>query len=134
VLQFFSDNLLLIGIAFVSGGMLMWPLVRSRAGGPTLTTLQATMLINSKHAVVVDVRPPEEFAKGSLPNARNLPAGTVEARAGELKKDKPVIVTCATGKQSSGAAAQLRAKGIGEVYVLGGGIAAWREAGLPLKS
>ncbi len=134
MLQFFSDNLVLIAIAFVSGGMLIWPLVRSRAAGPALSTLQATQLINSKHAVVVDVRAPEEFAKGSLPNARNFPADAVEARAGELKKDRPVIVVCPNGKLAGRAAAQLRGKGITEVYVLGGGIAAWREAGLPLRT
>ncbi|MGH6612375.1 MAG: rhodanese-like domain-containing protein [Burkholderiaceae bacterium] len=137
-MQFFIDNIFLIGIAFVSGAMLMWPLVRSRTSGPALTTLQVTQLINSKNATVVDIRPPEEFAKGSLPNARNLPADTVKDRAGELKKqlkkDGPVIVVCANGKSAGAAAAQLRSSGFNEVFVLGGGLAAWREAGLPIRT
>jgi rhodanese-related sulfurtransferase len=55
--------------------MLLWPMVRSRVSGPALTTLQVTQLINGKNATIVDIRPPEEFAKGSLPNARNLAGG-----------------------------------------------------------
>jgi rhodanese-related sulfurtransferase len=131
--QFFIDNILLIAIAFISGAMLVWPLVRSRAGGPSLTTLQATQLINSKNAQIVDVRTPEDFAKGSLPNAKNIPGAAVKDRAGELKKDKPVLVLCDTGRTAGPAAAALRAAGFAEVYVLAGGLASWREAGLPIR-
>ncbi len=134
-MQIFIDNALLILVAFVSGGMLLWPLLRSRAGGPALTTLQATQLINGKHAQVVDVRDAAEFARGSMPNARNIPLGELGSRAGkELKKDRPVIVLCNAGNIAGRAAAQLRAAGIAEVYVLAGGLNAWREAGLPIKA
>jgi rhodanese-related sulfurtransferase len=133
--QFFIDNALLIVVAFVSGGMLLWPLVRSRASGPAVTTLQATQLINSKHAQVLDVREAADFAKGSLPNARNIPLGELGSRAAkELKKDRPVIVLCNAGNIAGRAAAQLRASGIAEVYVLAGGLNAWREAGLPVRA
>jgi rhodanese-related sulfurtransferase len=134
VLQFILDNILLIGVAFVSGAMLVWPLVRSKASGPALSTLQATQLINSRNPQVVDLRNAEEFAKGSLPNARNIPAAKVAERAGELKKDKPVLLVCATGTSAGRTAALLRAQGYVDVYVLGGGLAAWREAGLPVRA
>lgn len=133
-MQFFIDNFLLIAVAFVSGGMLVWPLIKSRASGPALSTVQATQLINSRHAAIVDIRTPDEFSKGSLPNARNIPVEKLGSRVGELKKDKPVIVVCANGKNANSAAADLRSRGIAEVYVLAGGLAAWRDAGLPLRS
>ena len=133
-MQFFIDNLLLIAVAFASGAMLVWPLVKSRAGGPTLSTLQATQLINSRNPQVVDLRGAEEFSKGTLPNARNVPADKITARIGELKKDKPVLLVCATGTSAGRTAALLRSQGFSEVFVLGGGIAGWREAGLPLRS
>ena len=133
-MQFFIENIFLISIAFFSGAMLIWPAVRSRASGPALTTLQVTQLINSKNATIVDIRPPEEFAKGSLPNARNLPADKVKDRAGELKKDKPLIVICANGSAAGKVAAQLRSSGFSDVFVLNGGLAAWREAGLPIRT
>ena len=133
-MQFLIDNIFLIAIAFASGAMLLWPLVRGRASGPALTTLQVTQLINGKNATIVDIRPPEEFAKGSLPNARNLPADKVKDGAGALKKDKPVIVVCANGQAAGKVAAQLRSSGFNDVFVLGGGLAAWREAGLPIRT
>ncbi len=132
--QFFLDNILLIGVAFVSGAMLVWPLVRGKASGPTLSTLQATQLINSRNPQVVDLRNADEFAKGSLPNARNIPAGKVAERIGDLKKDKPVLLVCATGTSAGRTAAMLRGQGFSDVYVLGGGLAAWREAGLPVRA
>jgi rhodanese-related sulfurtransferase len=133
--QFFIDNALLIAVAFVSGGMLLWPLLRSRAAGPALTTLQATQLINGKHAQVIDVRDAAEFARGSLPSAKNIPLAELGTRGPkELKKDRPVIVLCNAGNIAGRAAAQLRAAGLAEVYVLAGGLNAWREAGLPLKT
>jgi rhodanese-related sulfurtransferase len=133
--QFFLDqtNLLLIAMACVSGGLLLWPLLRDRAGGPTVSTLGATQLINSRHAQVVDVRPPEQFASGTVPNARNIPLGEISQRFNELRKDRPVILVCNHGRKVHGAASKLRAGGIGEVYVLAGGVAAWREAGLPIR-
>jgi rhodanese-related sulfurtransferase len=132
--QFFIDNVFLIAIAFVSGGMLIWPLVRGRASGPSLSTLQATQLINSRNAVIVDVRTAQEFATGSLPGARNITVDKIGEKMRDIKKDKPLIVVCATGSRAGRAAAQLRASGYGEVYVLAGGLAAWREAGLPIRT
>ena len=133
-MQFFVDNVFLIAVAFVSGAMLIWPLVRARAAGPAVTTLQATQLINARHAQLVDIRAGDEFSKGSLPNAKNIPTATLKHRSGELKKERPVILICNSGRSAGPAAAQLRAAGFTDVYVLAGGLAAWREAGLPIKS
>jgi rhodanese-related sulfurtransferase len=132
--QFFIDNIILIAVAFVSGAMLVWPAIRGRASGPTLSTLQATQLINSRNPQIVDLRKAEEFVKGSLPNARNLPSEKLNERLGELKKDKPVLLVCATGTSAGRVAALLRSRGFVEVFVLAGGIAGWREAGLPLRA
>jgi len=131
--QFLTDNLFLFAIAFASGGMLLWPFVRARAAGPTVTTLEATRLINSKNAQIVDVRAASDFAAGTLPNAKNIPSANLKDRLGELKKERPVILICNTGTTAGPAATQLRAGGFAEVYVLAGGITGWREAGLPLR-
>lgn len=133
-MQFILDNVFLIAIALISGGMLLWPMVKGRAGGSTLSTLQVTQLINSRNALIVDVRNPDEFAKGSLPNARNVPADKIDEKMRDMKKDKPVIVVCDTGNRAGRLAAQMRANGFAEVYVLAGGLAAWREAGLPIRT
>ena len=132
-MKFITENIFLIAIAFVSGAMLVWPLVRRGAGGASVGTLQATMLINSKDAIVLDVRTPAEFAQSHILNSRNIPLDEIEARVKELErfKEKPVIVSCATGNRSGSAAAVLRKHGFTNVVNLAGGIAAWQQAGLP---
>ncbi len=134
-MPFFLDqvNLLLIAVACVSGGLLLWPMLRERGAGPSVSTLAATQLINSRHAQIVDVRPPEQFAAGSVPNARNIPLAEIDKRCGELRKDRPVILVCNSGRTAHGAISRLRAGGIAEVYVLAGGVLAWRDAGLPIR-
>jgi len=134
-LPFLADtiNLVLIAAALASGTLLLWPLLRDRGAGPSLSTIAATQLINSRHAQVVDVRAADEFAAGSVPNAKNIPLADIARRGTELRKDRPVILICNDGRASVRAAQPLRAGGIGEVYVLTGGVAAWREAGLPIR-
>jgi rhodanese-related sulfurtransferase len=134
LVNFFADplNLLLVCAALVSGGMLFWPVLRARAGGPTLGTLAATQLLNSRDVQIVDVRPTAQFGTGALRGSRNLPLAEVRARVGELDKSKPVLVVCEMGRSASLAAVKFRSAGVSEVYILGGGLNAWRAAGLPV--
>ena len=131
-MKFLLDNIILIVIAFASGAMLLWPVVQRRSAGPGLDTLGATRLINDTHAVVLDIREPAEYASGHLPNARNIPAGELEKRMGELPAAKPVLVCCASGSRSGRAIATLRKAGREQVFNLDGGLQAWRQAGLPV--
>jgi rhodanese-related sulfurtransferase len=115
--------------------MLVWPAVRRGVAGATISTLQATLLINQQNALVLDVREAAEYEKGHMLNARNIPLGELEARAAEIDKHKakPVIVVCDNGNRSGKAATALRKRGFEQVFTLGGGIGAWRQAGLPLE-
>jgi rhodanese-related sulfurtransferase len=136
-LTFLSDpqNLALIAVAVVSGAMLVWPLVRRGAGGPWVSTLEATVLINQKDALVLDVRDAGEYAQGHILGARNIPFGELEQRVKEIEryKAKPVICACATGNRSGNAAGILRKHGFTNVVNLSGGTAAWQQAGLPTQ-
>ena len=133
-MKFVLDNIFLIAVAFVSGAMLVWPLVRRGAGGPSVNTLEATQMINRQDALVLDVREQAEFAQSHVLNARGLPLSQIEARVADIAKfkDKPVIVYCASGNRSSAAVAALRKHGFSNVFNLSGGFAAWRQAGLPV--
>jgi rhodanese-related sulfurtransferase len=133
--KFVIDNIFLIAVAFVSGAMLVWPMLRRGAGGPSVNTLEATQLINRQDALVVDVREQAEYAQSHILNARLLPLSQLEARLADIEKfkEKPVIVYCATGNRSSAAAATLRKSGFSNVSNLSGGFAAWRQAGLPVQ-
>lgn len=77
-------------------------------------------------AIVVDVRTPDEFGQGHLPQATNIPIQDFAQRITEVDaltggdKAKSIVVYCATGKRSSKAKQQLEAAGYTGV-VNGGG-------------
>ena len=134
-MEFISKNIFLIMIAAVSGGMLLWPLLRKGTGGPWVNTLQATQLMNRDDALVLDLRPADEFAKGHILGARSIPLADLARRASELDKHKakPVILHCGDGNRAGGGVAALRRKGFDSVHNLAGGYAAWQQAGLPVE-
>ena len=134
VWKFVQDNIFLVAVALMSGGMLLWPLVRRGSGGPTVDTHQATFMMKREDALVLDVRDTKDYASGHIVNAKNIPLAQLESRLRDLEKhkNKPVIVHCNTGSASNNAIAVLRQHGFEKVYSLAGGMAAWREAGLPL--
>ena len=128
-------NSLLFATALISGALLLWPLLRRGAGGPWVSTLEATQLMNRSDALVIDVRDAAEFAKGHILGARGIPLGELERRAAELErhKGKPVIVYCGNGSRAGAAVALLRKSGFASVHNLAGGFAAWQQAGLPVE-
>jgi rhodanese-related sulfurtransferase len=133
--KFLMDNIFLVAIAFLSGAMLIWPLLRRGAGGASVNTLEATQMINRQDALMLDVREQAEYAQAHILNARALPLSQLEARIGDLEKfkDKPLIVYCATDNRSSTAVATLKKRGFTNVFSLSGGFAAWQSAGLPVQ-
>jgi rhodanese-related sulfurtransferase len=133
-LKFIIDNWPLILLAFVSGGLLLWPLVKGGAAGSgAVSTSEAVRLINREKAVLIDVCEPAEFAAGHATGSRNVPLGQLEGAKGlPTNKALPVLVMCATGARSARAAAQLRKAGYEKAMAVAGGNAAWREAQLPM--
>jgi len=132
--EFVRNNLLLIVVAFASGAMLLWPLVRRSSGGPYVDPAGATQLINREDALVLDVREPGEYGAGHILGARSVPLARIGERADFAKrKDRPLIVYCDGGARASKAAAALRQQGFTRVLSLSGGLGAWQQAGLPVE-
>ena len=82
--------------------------------------------------LVCDVRNPDELGGelGQLPGALNIPLGQLQQRVGELSthKTRDIVVVCRTGKRSEAAARILLDSGFDRVFVLRGGMTAWRDA------
>jgi rhodanese-related sulfurtransferase len=131
--EFVRNNLLLIVVAFVSGAMLLWPLVRRSTGGPWVNTAQATHLINREDALVVDVRDPGEYGAGHILGAKNVPLSRLGDGELSKKKERPVIVYCDGTDRSAKAIAALKKQGYARVVNLSGGLKAWQQAGLPVE-
>jgi len=85
----------------------------------------------SDGSVVLDVRSPEEFAKGHVPGALNIDinAPGFASKVADFDKSKPILVNCHAGSRGAIAAAELSKLGFKTVCNLEGGLAAWEKAG-----
>jgi len=132
--KFLSDTWYLFAAALVSGGLLVWPMLRRGAPAGGVSTSEAVLLINRQKAVLVDVRDATEYAAGHVANAKNIPLATIESTTA-LPKNKalPIVVVCNRGASASRAVMTLRKLGYENARTLIGGLAAWREANLPVE-
>ncbi len=87
------------------------------------------------NSVVLDVRTPEEFAKGHIPGAKliDFKATDFTAQIEKLDKSKRYLVHCAAGGRSAKAAEQMVKLGFPNVVNLDGGMKAWEAAGKPVE-
>src|SRR5262245_28196152 len=81
---------------------------------------------------MIDVREPAEVARERVAIARLAPLSRFDPAALELGDAKRVVMLCAVGVRSVKAGAQLAARGGPEIVNLKGGLAAWKQAGLPV--
>ncbi len=71
--------------------------------------------------LVVDVRSKEEYAYGAYPGAINIPLDELQKRVSELgKKDRQIILYCASGGRSSYAVQMLKSMGFSNLENGGG--------------
>jgi rhodanese-related sulfurtransferase len=82
-------------------------------------------------AVVLDVRSPEEFAKGHVPGAVNIDinAPGFAQKVAQFDKSKPILVNCHAGSRGAIASAELAKLGFKAVCNLEAGLAAWEKSG-----
>ena len=97
-----------------------WELIQTRQSDPAF--------------ILLDVRTPEEYAEGHIPDAELLDfkAPDFADKVEGLPKDVTYLVYCRSGARSAKAAAVLREKGFTDVLEIKGGIIEWQKAGLPL--
>jgi rhodanese-related sulfurtransferase len=97
----------------------------------------AVDLHGGDEVVFVDVREPEERAKGTIPNSVHAPRGFIEFIAdpegpmhnSAFASGKKLVLFCGTGARSAMAAKTLDEMGFGNVVNMAGGIQAWVRAG-----
>lgn len=133
-------QLALIGLDRVAGTIDTGIVARAAASGhpagsvPQITAAELAKRAATGDVVVVDVRHQSEWNAGHLANARHIPLGYLADRLAEVPEDGTVVVQCEAGARSAIAASLLRRANRTRVVNLTGGIAAWRNAGLPVAS
>lgn len=95
---------------------------------PTITALEARRRI-AAGAVLVDIRSPDEHARGNIPGARNVPLG----QALPIMNAPEVIFHCKSGMRTNANVAALRKLTAAPAYLLEGGFDAWMRAGFDVS-
>jgi rhodanese-related sulfurtransferase len=116
----------------------MWPFGRGdRAGettAPMTIDVREAFARAGRGARLIDVRSEREFAAGHPKGARNLPPALLRSGESGLAKDDEIMLICASGHRSMREASHLAKAGYSNVANVGGGMAAWQRAGLPVKA
>lgn len=91
-------------------------------------------------ALVIDVREPDERARGYIPNSITIPRGVLErdiekvafnGHASDADLDRPIVCYCGGGSRSLLAARSLQEMGFTNTS-LAGGFGAWGRSGQPV--
>lgn len=94
----------------------------------------AHKLVQEQHAVLIDVREPDEFRSLRIPSALLQPLSVLDILPEDGNMDRPAVYFCRSGKRTTAAMEKLDQRGHAATYVIDGGILAWRQSGLPVQS
>lgn len=99
-------------------------------------TAGAAEFLERSGAVLLDVREPDEYEQGAVPDAIHIPRGQLESNVENRipDRDTPVVVQCAGGVRSAFAADTLQQLGYSDVVSMDGGFNKWKDEGRPWKA
>lgn len=112
----------------------------AKPSGPALAVLASTMSVTEAAALrddgafVLDVREPDEWASGHIPDATSIPLGQLASRVGELDREQRIVVVCRSGNRSAAGRDILLEAGFPAVTSVEGGMIDWASAGLPIET
>lgn len=85
-------------------------------------------------AVLIDIRDADEHARERIPQAQHVPLSSLETSLRGTHGASALIFHCRSGNRTRAHAQRLAACASGEVYVLEGGLDAWKRAGYALTA
>ena len=97
------------------------------------TPTEAHERVTDGGGILIDVRETHEWRGGRAAGARHIPLKDLAHRSGELPKEHPVYLICASGNRSKVAAELLHRAGFACPINVSGGTSAWRRARLPIE-
>jgi rhodanese-related sulfurtransferase len=100
-----------------------------------LSITQFEKMASKKKSKIIDVRTPEEVAEGHLPGALTVDFlnENFASKVQELPKNKTYLLYCRSGNRTRKAADAMQKMGFKHVYMLEGGITAWKNAGKAIE-
>ena len=135
LVQYIQVNHWLVAVTVVVLAAVIIVELRARAESFAALSPQDAIRLMNRGAVVIDLRPAEQYAAGHLSGARRMDGEQLLKAADTLKKykQKPLIVYDESGSVGGSAARQLKAQGFEQAFNLRGGLVAWRADSLPLE-
>ena len=130
---FISQNFIAVTLLLLS--LIALIVYEGRKGGKKLSPSEATRKINKEEALVVDLRPSQEFSSGHIAGSINVQVDKLEQHLTTKKHSKeiPVILVCKTGVASKKSGVSLIKAGYLDVNVVSGGMMTWEGNGMPLS-
>jgi rhodanese-related sulfurtransferase len=98
---------------------------------PTETPVEIYNALKRAQIMLVDVREPAEYAAERIHGALLYPLSTFDPALLPQDPAKPIVLHCGSGKRSATAFARCVAAGVSVRAHMGGGMGAWKAAGLP---
>jgi len=120
-------------IAFVSWVLWKRFLAPKLLGVKSMSAKEYVNFRDTAHTLL-DVRSVGEWGSGHALEARHIPLSELSKRMTEIALQEPIVVICASGNRSAMAATTLAKSGFATVYNFSGGMAAWHNLDLPVKT
>ncbi|WAH34993.1 rhodanese-like domain-containing protein [Alicyclobacillus dauci] len=96
-----------------------------RNGIPQYTADELKTILKDGKTKVIDVRTPEEYAEGHIPNVPLCPMQEVADWMNELHPEESYVFICRSGNRSQRVAEFLKSNGFDHVANYDGGMLAW---------
>jgi rhodanese-related sulfurtransferase len=135
ILQFIQNHWMLSSAFVVVLIALIFEEIKGKIGGiPKIPAQSVTLLLNRENAVVVDLRNQQAFAGGHVLGAINIAYVDFDAHLKKIESHKNhiLILVSDSDANTTSIGAKLQKQGFTKVYILAGGLQAWKDAHLPL--
>lgn len=137
LIEFATNHWMMICSLLIVAVLLIQDIVESLLRKYKAISALATVgLMNQTDCLVLDVREPDEYAKGHIDGARLYTLNRLVERLYELEahKEQPVVVVCQSGTRSPEACKTLIKNGFTQVFNLAGGMMEWEDSKLPVTT
>lgn len=112
-----------VGLLVIIIGFYVYSFFKQRKILTVLT--QEEIIAGYRKAQLIDVREPDEFKRGHIRGARNIPLSQFKQSLNSIRADKPVYLYCQNSSRSARAANMLYKNKYRELYILKGGFKRW---------
>jgi rhodanese-related sulfurtransferase len=130
LLEFSLNHWFLVNLFIVLIAIIFLIETKGSIGGFLIGTQELVKKMNRDKALVLDLRPKDDYRKGHIANAISIDKEKLLSQ--KKYQQKPIVLVCQTGQESVVLQQQLKKQGYESVTALKGGLKTWLEEGLPL--